>query len=146
TTGDYSERTHRCERARLGAAQGVFAFTIADDFSLQPTRQLDVPRKGVTRVDRAGPVGPPRVGPMRVLTARRSAGIVSGAAAQRSRVIIPLAADLVAVAGIMVRRIEAMDSTVPHSVVVFGIAAPVVATATAVVVISVARVEQHGHL
>ena len=38
TTGDHSESADGCEGARLRAAQGVFAITIANDLALVSTR------------------------------------------------------------------------------------------------------------
>ena len=42
TTGDHSERTNGRERARFGAAQGVFAIAVANELALWSARQVNM--------------------------------------------------------------------------------------------------------
>ena len=49
STGDHSEGADGRERARLRATQGVFAITIANEFALETTWQIQVTRDASAR-------------------------------------------------------------------------------------------------
>jgi hypothetical protein len=76
TTGDHSKRTDGGERPRLRAAQGVLAIAVADDLSLRSTRQFQIAREWLARIDRAVSCVALAFGPPRIVT--RISGWVVG--------------------------------------------------------------------
>jgi len=116
TTGDHSKGTHGSQGARLRAAQGVLAIAVANKFSLESARKVQVPGEDVPELSIALPTIPVAAIPTRILVAiaaslLRRVALVAWAATKRSNVVVRAGATAVVgvpfvVAGIVIARIE----------------------------------------
>src|SRR5262245_56346278 len=90
TTGDHSKGADGRERLRFRATERVLAIPVANDLALQSARQIQVARKGLTRVVATVPFGPAVVlagVPAVVVGIAR----VPGPAARMARIIVAIA-------------------------------------------------------
>jgi hypothetical protein len=75
TTGDHSERANGCERPRFGAAQGVLAIAVVNEFALPSTRQMNVACECMRDVATAFSIVAISVGPAGIVNALSSLGV-----------------------------------------------------------------------
>jgi hypothetical protein len=102
TTGDHSKRADRRERTRFRAAECVLAITFADDFALEPTRQIQISYKWLARIGRSIAWVKIALRPTRVvipiasmLLATRSSG-VARTATERPGIVVSIARVVIA--------------------------------------------------
>src|SRR5437868_10808357 len=130
STGDHSEGADGRERARLRATKGAFAITIANEFALETTWQIQVTRENFTWIVVALALGPARI-IARVWAVMFRLARVARAATELPRVVI---------AAVTIARLR-----LPQVVIVIEIVRAALAAAERFVVarIVVSRIEVH---